>query len=129
MSISQSISRGWAGQNGTPINPPAQVFTGSEELNFDFSVAGTTTNEQFALAFTKSLLQSIYIYSPTENLTIKTNSSSVPQDTLTITAGEPLVWDVNCGLTCPFSNNVTTAFVTNATSTATQLSIRGLTNG
>lgn len=129
MGITHSISRGWSGQNGTPIKPPDQTFTGTEELNFGFPLAGNTTNQQQPLAFTKSLLQSIFIYSDEEDITIKTNSSSAPQDTLTIKAGEPFAWDINCGLPNPFAGNVTTAFFTNAESAATNVSVRCLTNG
>lgn len=244
MSISHAISRGWSGQNGTPINPAPAVFSASEELNLDFALAGNTTNQQENLAFTKSLLQSIYIYSDLENVTIKTqnvslstpaspvlgfasggtlssttyyvrityvngagetlastevsfavgannvlvvaspaasgagsyaatgwnvyvssstgtetkqngatpiaigtnwtepttglvaggslpgsNTTAAPQDTMTLTAGEPVVWDTTSPLACPFAGNVTAGFFTNGVSTATNVHVRCLTNG
>ena len=129
MSITHSLTRGWLGQNGNPVTPAAQLLTGSEELNLDFTLSANTTNQQISLAFTKTLLQSIFIYSATQNITLKTNSSSAPQETLTITAGIPAVWSVNDGFVNPFAGNVTTAYVTNATATDTAVSIRCLTNG
>lgn len=128
--ITHTLTRGWAGQNGSPINPPGQSFTGSEELNFNLALAGGATNTQFNLVFAKTSLQSIFIYADTENCTLKTNSSGAPQDTITITAGEPFVWDVNSGITNPFAGNVTSGFVTNSSGTvSTNFYVRCLTNG
>ena len=129
MSITHTITRSWQGQNGTPISPAAQSFSASEELNLDFSLGANTSNTQESLAFTKTLLQSIFVYSSAANITLKTNSSGAPQDTFTIVSGEPMVWDVNCALANPFAGNVTTAYFTNSTTTATQVSVRCLTNG
>ena len=130
MAITHTITRGWAGQNGSPINPAGASFTGSEELNFTLNLAGGATNTQFNLVFAKASLQSIFIYTDAENVTLKTNSSGAPQDTLTITAGEPWVWDVNSGITNPFAGNVTAGYVTNSSgSVSTNFYVRCLTNG
>lgn len=129
MSVSHSLTRGWAGQNGTPINPPVDTLTGSEELNFDFALNAATYNTQFNLAFTKTLLQSIYIYSNAANVTLKTNSASAPQDTISLVAGVPLAWDVYCALANPFANNVNTCYVSNGTAINANISVRCLTNG
>ena len=128
MSITHNITRAWRGQTGATTISASVALTGSEELNLDFSLAANTTNQQEALAFTKTLLQSVFVYSD-QNITIKTNSTSTPQDTLTINAGDPLVWDVNCGLAEPFAGNVTTAYFTNSNATAANVSVRVLTNG
>lgn len=131
MGISHTITRSWAGQSsGSPINPVGATFTGTEELNFTLSLAGGATNTQFNLVFTKTSLQSIFIYTDAENVTLKTNSSGSPQDTITITAGEPYVWDVSSGITNPFAGNVTSGFVTNSSGTiSTNFYVRCLTNG
>ena len=126
MSISQTLSLNWS-ESGQSLTQNV-TLTGSEELNISASIAGNTTNEQHALAFTQSLLQSIYISSD-QALTLKTNSSSVPQDTLTIAANKPFCWYSGCGIANPFANNVTSLFVTNAGSTAANLNIKCLTNG
>jgi len=63
------------------------------------------------MAFTKANLQSFYLVAD-QNCTVKTNSNSTPQDTITLVAGVPYVWSLSAGLTNPFGGNVTSAFVT-----------------
>lgn len=128
MSITHTITYGWSGGSGPSISQAVNL-TGSEELNFSFSLAGNTTNQQEALAFTKTLLQSIFIYSDTQDITIKTNSTGSPQDTITVLAGDPFVWQADSGITNPFGGNVTTAYFTNAAGTATNVVVKTLTNG
>jgi len=127
MSISHTITKTWQGQSGLPISKGV-VLTASEEVNFDFQVAASTSNQPFNLAFTKVDLQSIFILSD-QTVTIKTNSSSTPQDTLTITGNDPYQWDINCGIANPFAGNVTSGFTSNAGDTAANVSVRVLTTG
>ena len=130
MSFTHSLIRGWSGTNGVPLTPAAQALTGKEEINFSFSLAASTNDEQHPLAFTKTLLQSIYILSSDVDITIKTNNNSPGQDVLALTAGVPFVWSVDDGIANPFLSNVTTAYFTNGNSTtATKVDVRCLTNG
>lgn len=128
MSIQHLVTKTWTGGGSGSASISKQVtLTGVEELNLDFSLAANTTNQQESLAFTKANLQSIFI-SSSVNITIKTNSSSAPQDTITITANDPYQWDVNCGLPNPFAGDVTTAYFTNGTAGAATVSVRMLSN-
>lgn len=125
--ITHTITKTWQGSNSLSLTKSVS-FQASEELNFDFSLAANTTNQQVNLAFTKADLQSIFISSD-QDITIKTNSSGSPQDTLTITAGNPFEWDATSGIANPFAGSVTTAYFTNGTSTNANVSVRTLTNG
>lgn len=126
MSISHSITKSW--QNGSNSLAERITYTGTEELNFDFTVAASTSDQAVALAFSKTLLQSLFISSD-QAITIKVNSSSVPDETLSVASGNPLQWDINGGLPSPFSANVTEVYISNAGSTVANVSIRTLTNG
>jgi hypothetical protein len=41
------------------------------------------------------------------------NGGSAPQDVIQLSAGIPLVWDTECGYSCPFLGAVTVLYVTN----------------
>lgn len=60
--------------------------------------------------------------SPT--VTVTHTTSGFPSDTITLTAGVPVVWQAGVGQVCPFTADVTTAFVTNTA--AQNLKIKGL---
>ncbi|HEY1188101.1 MAG TPA: hypothetical protein VGE74_10615 [Gemmata sp.] len=98
------------GQNGTESNP---------------DVPGSTTNQEEVIAFPYATLLEVFISSDV-TLTLKTNSSSVPDDTITITAGKPLVWYAGCGLANPFTADVTKIYLTNATSGTADFFMRTL---
>ena len=113
--------------NDNEASPPIDVTvttTGQNSVEINDSVPASTTNKQYTFAFTKTKLQSIVMYCTGVNLTLKTNSSGTPQDTITLTAGTPFVWLINSGITDPFAGDVTALFVTNADgSTAAPLKI------
>jgi len=123
MSIKHTLTKSWAGPAGQISK--ANAFTGDQEINFDFVLAASTTNQQRPLAFKISLLQSIFISSD-QAITLKTNSTTTPGDTKTIAAGDPYM---AAGTSSPFAVDVTTAYFTNAGTTAANVQVRCLTNG
>jgi len=123
MTFKHTLNKNWAGPAGNiQKSLPA---TGEQEINFDFVLAASTTNQQRPLAFKIALLQSIFISSD-QNITLKTNSTSAPSDTKNITAGDPYL---ATGISAPFSADVTTAYFTNPGTTAANVQVRCLTNG
>lgn len=127
MSISHKINRTYTDRSGLVIQNPETV-TGDAEINYDASLS-SGTNVELHLAFTQANLQSLCLFSSTA-ATFYTNaaSGSSPQDTIALVAGQTLVWTLETdGIgKCPFSNNVTAIFVTNAS--ATNISIRSVVN-
>jgi len=62
-----------------------------------------------------------------QNLTVKTNSSGAPQETIALVADTPLVWSVgDAGETAPFADDVTALYVTNASGSAASFKIRSV---
>jgi hypothetical protein len=119
VSISHKFDFTWS-NGGTPVTGSVSP-TGDTEDNREFTVAGTTTDQQVALAFTKTKLQAILISSD-QTVTLYTNDlhSGTPQDTITITANKPFVWYTGSGIANPFGGNVSTSYWSNAgASTAT----------
>lgn len=73
--------------------------------------AAASAGASLTMSFVKANLQQFFLVAD-QNCTVKTNSNSTPQDTLTLIANIPYYWSLSSGLTNPFGGNVTSAFVT-----------------
>ncbi len=123
--FTHSITKGYKTDEGT-TSSVVTSRTGDSELGIEDNVAASTTNKHYALAVTKTQILMMCIFA-SKALTIKTNSSTTPQETITLTAGQQIVADITGGDTCPFSADVTGFYVTNAdSSNASNLKMRFL---
>lgn len=122
--LTHNVTVSWT-ENNAGLLQQAVSLTGQLEQNLTFSLAGSTTNELHALAFTTTKLQ-LFLCISDQDITLKTNSSGSPQDTITIKAGIPFIWYANMGITVPFAGNVTASYWTNAGSTAANVQVKCL---
>lgn len=97
------------------------------EVNRNVELTALQADEQVVLNIDVSALSLLYVSSDVD-VTIDTNSSSEPDDTLTVTADNPLVWYTGCGLPNPFASgtDVTQVFITNGDNEAGTVKIRVL---
>jgi hypothetical protein len=102
-----------------------KTITTEAELAADIPVAIGATNVVANVPLDISQIQSILITAD-QDLTLKTNSSGSPDDTIALKAGIPFHWIKNSGITLPFAADVTNWYVTNASGVATTLKIRAL---
>lgn len=100
-------------------------FSASADGEFDEVVPPTTTNMPFSLALDISQVKSILLLSD-QDVTLKTNSSSSPTDTIALKANQPYIWFTGAYDTCKITADVTTAFITNAGATQANVSARWL---
>jgi hypothetical protein len=100
--------------------------TGDTEINVSKQLS-SGTNQEIDFAVTQANLQSLCISTSTA-CTVKTNSTGSPQDTISLVAGQCLVWTLATDTIgkCPFSGDVTKIYVTNASTTG--FNIRALVN-
>lgn len=121
--ISHVLTLSWA-RNGETI---AQTVTlGADgEANRNVTVAGSATNMEVDIGLDVSALQEVYVLSD-QDLTLKTNSTGSPDDTLTLTANKPLIWYVGCGWANPLTADVTKFYFTNAGTTPANVKVRTL---
>lgn len=71
----------------------------------------------------------IFVMVSDQNLTVKTNSDSAPQETINLAANSPLLWIAGeDGFASPFANDVTALYVSNASGAAANLIIQALTD-
>ena len=120
MSVSYVITQSVREGNNTVSY--AVTKTADGQASYSGSVVTATTNQEVSMAFTTTNVVAIYLYSSTD-LTVKSNSSGSPDDTITLDGGVPLVWIKDSGITCPFAGSsgaITKLYITNASgSTAT----------
>lgn len=121
--ISHTFTINWSSGNNNLQG--TVTTTGQEEVNISISIPSGATNQALpaGFAFTLAKLQSIYILADGA-LTLKTNSSGSPQDTIAIAAAEPIDWRIGAGMPALFAGNITAGYVTNPGGSAVQLDIR-----
>jgi hypothetical protein len=112
-------------QSGSEALSYPVVVTADGETNGDYPVAAGVVNWEIDIAFVKTLLQSILITSDVA-ATLKTNSTSTPQETITLAPGIPFFWFIGSGLVNPFVGNVTKFYANVPGGAAGNIKIRTL---
>lgn len=119
-----SITRGWA-QAGLSYQKTQNVVADSE-VNADVAVPDSSTDLEALLPVDVSQVKSIFILSD-QDVTLETNDGSTPADTIALKADVPLIWELSNGYyDCPFSEDVTAMYFTNASGSAATVQIRTL---
>jgi hypothetical protein len=97
---------------------PTSSVTADSEVALETNVDAGATNFMRALTVNFTQIVSMGIHS-TKAVTIKTNSSSAPDQTFTLIAGQGIVWDTtDLSVTaCPITTNLTKVYITNNDST------------
>jgi len=97
----------------THVNCVVEDFQVGGVNDVSETIPGNSTNLQLAAAF-PATLTCLSILATGGNLTLKTNSSTVPDDTFTLVDGKKLEWTANSLEACPITSDVATLFVTKA---------------
>lgn len=97
------------------ISSTTHSYTDDTEYGLDGLVLAGAVNKEFDIALTLANLKSLVLFSD-QAITIKTNSTSSPQDTIVLQAGKEVVWtnDGAAGGANPFAGNVTKFYISNA---------------
>lgn len=119
--MTHSLTLAWT-RNGETLSKTVSVTVEGEQ-NVDVTVPGATSNQLVDMDIDVSQLSSVYIQS-SETITIKTNSSSSPAETITVTKDKPLLWYTGCGWVNPFATDITALYLTRATSGNAVVNIR-----
>lgn len=96
------------------VSVPTEIVEASGEAALDEDVAANATNVQHTLAIDVSALKSLMMIATTA-MTLKTNNSVTPADTISLLANQVFRWTTNSGTPNPFASgtDVTSVFVTN----------------
>jgi hypothetical protein len=124
--FTHAITKGYKTDEGTTTSVVAAI-TGDAEIGVETTLAVGDTNRLFTVAVTKSQILAMCLYCST-SCTVKTNSSSTPQDTIAIAAGAQIIYEGAGaqGAVIPFSGNVTALYVTNNDPKAGNFKFRAL---
>lgn len=113
---------GGAGQ----VSSVQRSFTGDGEVRYTGTIAAGASNVQVTLALTRSAVKSLVFYSD-KAVSIKTNSSSSPTDTITLADGEARVWGNDENLSrLAITADVTAIYISNAGSAPANVRIEAL---
>lgn len=116
-----TITKGW--KSGSKAISKAKDLTDSAELALDLATPAATTDQLTTLAISATKTTALYIVSDVD-LVLKTNDATTPQETINLSAGNPLVWDVNSYHPFPFSGDVTAIYTSNASGQQSNLNVR-----
>jgi hypothetical protein len=123
MSINCTVSRS-ANVGGSTITVPSQTVTADGIRRINVEIAAGATNTPITIAIDVSTLGLLAIVAASAGLTLKTNNSGTPDDTLTFAANKGVIWTSTDPSACPLTMDVTVIYVTNASgTTAATLSI------
>jgi len=87
------------------------------------TIAGNTTDRQISVAIDVSAVKSFFLLSD-QAVTVETNSGSAPDDTITLKAGVPYVWNTDSYNSFLLTADVTALFVTNSGEQTATLQLR-----
>lgn len=106
-----------------------KTFTQTADVEgaIDTLVAAGAVNLHKPLVVTVANLKMLLITS-TQSITIKTNSTSTPSQTLTVAAGQVITWSFGDGTTNPLTVDITDFYITNSNLTAALVQMRFLLN-
>lgn len=125
MAITHKIGQTYNGGAGQ-VSAVSRSFSGDGEVRYNGSIAAASTNVEIDIALDISAVKSIVIYA-TKGVTIKTNSTSVPDDTIVLADGQAIIWgDDEATDRLVLTADVTKIYVTNAGAAASALRIEAL---
>ncbi len=121
MSIEHTHVAQWA--RGNENRSGRRAITVDAEKNFEVSVPGGTTDMQVNINIDVSMLKSLFLKTTNEDITLKTNDTVTPGNTLTLKADQGENWHDELNAACPLTVDVTTVYLTNAGTKAATVSL------
>lgn len=120
MAVTHSIRYSYNDGSETINNTVTE--TSEAEINIDLS-APIANDTQVAFAAVRSRMKMFFMVSD-QDLTVETNSSSAPDDTISLIANVPFIWHNTGPEANPFSADITALFLTNASAAAAAFKLR-----
>jgi hypothetical protein len=108
--ITQSITQPGGATGLTASN----AYTADGKTSLEIPVPEDSTDLEVTVAIDFSQLVSLYMLSDVD-MTIETNNAEGTDDTITLAAGVPLIWNADAPNDNPFETDVTAFFLTTAT--------------
>ena len=126
MSFTHAVKFIWS--EGSSVVEQSFSQSSGAESNVDEDVTTATTDGLVAFTLDFSQCKALYMLASGGALTVKTNSSGAPDQTIALASGVPFVWVATSGITCPITTDITALYVSNASGATVTLKIRSLTD-
>lgn len=97
-------------------------FEGESQASVQTTIADGATDQEILLAIDISATK-LVVFKSTQAVTVKTNSSGAPDDTLALTANIPMIWREGDYNAIFLSVDVSSIFVTNASGSDATLQV------
>ncbi len=107
---------------GTGVTRTAS-YSASSELALTETIADSSTDFQIVAAIDVSAVKSFYVVSD-KAVTLETNNGTTPDDTISLKAGIPYIWNTDSYDTFKLGTDVTDLFITNASGGTATLELR-----
>lgn len=111
MAFTHTITQSITQPGGAAGLSAANAYTGDGKSSREIPVPEDSTDLEVAVAIDFSQLVNIFMLSDVD-MTVETNSATVPDDTITLSAGVPLIWNADAPNSNPFTADVTAFFLT-----------------
>ena len=116
MSFTHKLNLNWDG--GSRLLVSSNSYTGDAQgPSLAIPVADGVTDQLAVFTLDVSQIKVIYMKSDVA-MTVETNSSSAPDETLVLVAGEPYIWWTGCLFTNLLATDITALYLTNASGAA-----------
>lgn len=125
MAFDHTIKKTWS--RGAASITSSNTYSGTGQVSIDENIDDGETVLEITFALDISEIASVYLVSD-QIITIKTNSSGAPDDTFVLAAGVPLVWTDDGEFANPFSADITSIFIANASGSTARLQIEAVTD-
>ncbi len=123
-SITDTISISYTG-NGKAVTTPVGAYTGTLAESIETVIAAGAVKTAITITFPVATIKCL-IVSSDQDVTLYTNSSTTPIETLAIKAAFGLFWTKDQPVACPFSTDITHFYVSNAGATDAKFHFRVL---
>jgi hypothetical protein len=124
--LTDTISISYTG-NGKSVSSKLGTFNGSKDAGIGNVIPAGSTNLLVTVAFPYANIQAI-VFDASQNLTILTNSTSSPGNTIALNANYGVFWGVGFLAAKPLTADVTAFYITNSGATDAQFNFRVLYN-
>jgi hypothetical protein len=111
---------------GSVTHSSPRDLTGSSRVSISETIS-IANNVLVNCSLDVSAIKSVYILSD-QNMTLKTNSSGSPAETISLVANVPLTWYTNCYYTNLLATDITALYLTNASAAAASFTLEALTD-
>lgn len=110
---------------GDSVVNKTNTLSSGGKVSLDESIANAVTNGAIVFTLDVSQVKAFYLVSD-QALTVKTNSSGSPDNTITLVAGIPYVWYTSKYDSFKLTVDVTVLYVTNASGSAARMQLEAI---